>query len=185
VSAYRDDRDTLLARIAELERAAEPAKIMRRRPRLWARAGAGEIVVLRRNGELRFLRPGGTTLAFGWIGVLPIARAPVRLDARGVPCRDGVLDVDLGCLVGIGDFHEAFEHAARHFVDAAPAALADAAAPLIERALRAACAPRRRTDDLTRIGDDTAVGAQSALRDLGLELGDVIVTAPGGIVTTR
>jgi hypothetical protein len=156
---YRSDSETLRAMLEAAE----------------ARAHRAEERVVRLEAELRR----------GRRGALPTEHAILQLTARGVPTRTGPVDLDLVCLARIGDDPERREAAARHFVEGSAADLAAAAAPLVEGALRRVLALRGAGDlttALDRVTEDVRRSAQSALRDLGLEIGDVLLAPPGGLV---
>jgi hypothetical protein len=113
-------------------------------------------------------------------------RVPLTLRARRVLARDGAVDLQCTVVIGLAGDADGRTAAAKQFIDAAPQALADAAAPLIETALRRVLAMRTTVDVERALGglaEDVRATAQPALRDLGLELGEVLLAPHEGVVT--
>jgi hypothetical protein len=202
VDPYRDDRQALIAMLeaaeARAKRAEERATAAEARARVAedrvkrsrraSRAAPGEILVVRLPGRLEFIEPGNSAFGLGRLvlGSLPNERIPVKLRARRVFARDGEVDLDLTVVIGLAADDDGRTAAARQFIDATADDLAAAAAPLIETAMRRVVAMRSTVDIERAIGglaEDVRATAQPALRDLGLDVGQVLLAPLAGTVT--
>lgn len=186
---YRDDAESLRAQVAAAEHRAARAEararvaeaaLARKRRGLWLTAGPGELLVVHGSGGLQFLTPGESMLGLRVrvFGALPAAQLAVHLPLRGVAMRGGAADLDLTTILGIGADPERREKAVRQFLDRTVYTLGEIAMPVLEASGRSILGVRSVSDlvNMGRLVDDVRLSTQAALRDLGLDVGDVFLT---------